>query len=187
MSTYDFDRLAMIAYLAQNAPNKWIGRTALMKYMYFLQILKGVPLGYHFTLYSYGPFDSSVLHDLGSAEALGLVESALEAYPSGYGYRIESKIEADEVRELGGDLLSKNRDEVDWVLKEFGGSNVAELELESTIVFVEREASKGDTLFTVHDLVGQVRDVKPHFSRVEIEQRVGRLQKLDLLKHVIPF
>ena len=76
---------------------------------------------------------------------------------------------------------------MDWVLEEFGGRNVGELELESTIIFVEREASKGGDALPVHDLVGQVRDVKPHFSEVEIEQRVGRLQKLDLLKHVTPF
>jgi hypothetical protein len=187
MINFDFDRLAMIAYLAQNAPNKWIGRKALMKYLYFLQILRGVPLGYHFTLYSYGPFDSSVLNDLGSAEALGLVESTLEAYPSGYGYRIESKIEADDINELGGELLSKNRDNVNWVLKEFGGRNVGELELESTIVFVEGGASKGGTSLPINDLVSQVHDVKPHFLKAEIEQRIGALQNLDLLKHVTPF
>ena len=187
MINYDFDRLAMIAYLAQNAPNRWIGRTALMKYLYFVQILKSVPLGYHFTLYSYGPFDSSVLNDLGSAEALGFVESTLEPYPSGYGYRIESKIGADDIKVLGGDLISKSRADVDWVLKEFGGRNVGELELESTIVFVEREASKGGTLLSIHDLVSQVHDVKPHFSKADIEQRIGALQNLDLLKHVTPF
>ena len=44
-------RNALIAYLAEHSPSKWIGRTALMKYCYFLQVLRDVPHGYNFTLY----------------------------------------------------------------------------------------------------------------------------------------
>ena len=69
------DRLATIAYLCTRAPGEGIGRTAVMKLCYFLQTLKGVPLGYRFTLYSYGPFDSDVLSDLGTAESRKAVSS----------------------------------------------------------------------------------------------------------------
>jgi hypothetical protein len=69
MSSASNERIGLIAYLAKRSP---IGRTALMKYCYFLQALRGVPLGYNFSLYSYGPFDAAVLSDLGDAEALGL-------------------------------------------------------------------------------------------------------------------
>ena len=43
------------------------GRTALMKFVYFLKELKGVPFDYRFTLHTYGPFDSRVLDDLSYA------------------------------------------------------------------------------------------------------------------------
>src|SRR5579863_9410428 len=81
-------RLALIPALASQSSNGYIGRTALMKYMYFLQVLRKVPLGYRFTLYSYGPFDSDVLADVETAESLGVLESSVVGYSGGYGYQI---------------------------------------------------------------------------------------------------
>ena len=179
--------LALISYLAQASPGKWIGRTALMKYLYFLQEARRVPLGYHFTLYSYGPFDAAVLNDLGSAEALGLVRSTLAAYPTGYGYRIESDIDLKDVTELAGDLLLEHKDDIDWVLAEFGSKTAADLELESTIVFVERETSRAGKPVPIGSIVGHVHDVKPHFKEAEIESRVKTLMERDLLHNVTPF
>ena len=66
-------RIATLVAIAERRPG--LGRTALMKICYLLQTLGDVPLGYHFTLYSYGPFDSDVLADLASAEVLGGVSS----------------------------------------------------------------------------------------------------------------
>jgi hypothetical protein len=76
------ERVALIADLVSRAPRR-LGRTALMKCLFFLKVLKGVPLPYHFRLHTYGPYDSDVLYDLQYAEYLGAVESALVAYPGG--------------------------------------------------------------------------------------------------------
>src|SRR5262249_12172233 len=54
-------RLATIVALVERSSGKSLGRTAVMKLLYFLSALRGVQLGYRFTLYSYGPFDSEVL------------------------------------------------------------------------------------------------------------------------------
>lgn len=81
-------RLALIPLMAAESRSGHIGRTALVKYMYFLQTLRGVPLGYRFSLYSYGPFDSEVLADLASAETLSAVQSDPVFYSGGYGYEI---------------------------------------------------------------------------------------------------
>ena len=78
-------RLAVIAKLATLAPAGYLGRTALMKFCYLLQTVRQVPLGYRFTLYSYGPFDSDVLSDLGTAVQ----------YLGGYGYRIRKSDRAE--------------------------------------------------------------------------------------------
>ncbi len=93
------NRLAVITWLAENAAG--LGRTALMKYCYFLQVLRGVPLGYRFSLYSYGPFDSDVLSDLDSTESIGGVTSFVEYFPSGYGYRIVPGERSKAVKCLG--------------------------------------------------------------------------------------
>ena len=76
-------RLAVIAELVSRAPAGHVGRTAIMKFCYLLQVVRGVPLGYHFTLYSYGPFDSGVLSDLSTAETLKAVESSVVYYGGG--------------------------------------------------------------------------------------------------------
>src|SRR6185437_3183671 len=136
------ERLAMITDLCAQAPNGSLGRTAVVKLCYFLQVLKGVPLGYHFTLYSYGPFDSDVLSDLGTAESLEAVRSTVEYYPSGYGYKIEKSRLGDAVLAEGAAFLKEHGKAIQWVLSEFGTLNSATLELQSTIVFVDREACR---------------------------------------------
>jgi hypothetical protein len=88
-------RLAVITELVSRAPSGHVGRTALMKFCYLLQTVRGVPLGYRFTLYSYGPFDSSVLSDLGTAESLGAVRSNVVYHSGGYGYRISKGDSSD--------------------------------------------------------------------------------------------
>lgn len=41
----------------------YVGRTAVQKIMYFLHV-KGVPMGYRFDLYHYGPFSDKVISDI---------------------------------------------------------------------------------------------------------------------------
>ena len=171
-------RLALIPYLAEKSPQGWIGRTQLMKFFYFLQTLRKVPLGYRFTLYAYGPFDSAVLGDLGIAEVFDLVESTAISYPSGCGYKIESRIDEDNALELGGDLARKHKDDLDWVIRQFGEKSAADLELESTIVYVALSArvrqlpAGGERL---SHIAQSVSAVKPRFSKEQVAQRLDRL------------
>ena len=76
-----WNRLGLICSLVEKSEGR-AGRTALMKFAYFLKELKGVPLDYRFTLYTYGPFDSRVLDDLSYAEALEAVEGKLVVFPA---------------------------------------------------------------------------------------------------------
>ena len=175
------ERTGLIAYLAGKSPAQWIGRTALMKYCYFLQELHGVPLGYYFSLYSYGPFDSAVLSDLGEAEALGVVKEISVLYPGGYGYQISSTVSGQEAEQLGGKLLEKYQADVDWVIQEFGNLSAADLELQSTIVYVDREAVQSSEKIPLHELVRKVRDVKPRFPEDYVRRHVLSLKDKKFL------
>ena len=70
MSHLDFfsdDKLLFLRYLIKENQIKnsdGLGRTAIMKLIFLLQEGKGLPVGYDFRLYSYGPYDSEVLQDL---------------------------------------------------------------------------------------------------------------------------
>ena len=52
-TTKDALRTAVLTALVTRAP-KSPGRTALMKFAYLLQMVRGVPLGYRFRLRNYG-------------------------------------------------------------------------------------------------------------------------------------
>ena len=176
-------RLALIPVLAAQSSNGYIGRTALMKYMYFLQVLRKVPLGYRFTLYSYGPFDSDVLADLGSAESLDVVKSDLAPYLGGYGYKISPAGRAEWLRKRSSVFLSHHKEDVKWVLHTFGSYTSAELELLATIVFVDREAHQKKERIRLNDVVKRVHEIKPHFNEDKIQSYATRLIKEKLLAY----
>ena len=176
-------RLALIPALAGQSSCGYIGRTALMKYMYFLQVLRKVPLGYRFTLYSYGPFDSDVLADLASAETLNVVKSDLATYLGGYGYKISPAERAEWIKKRASTFISHHKEDIKWVLHTFGSYSSAELELLATIVFVDREAKQKKERIHMNDIVKRVHEVKPHFNEDKIQTFANRLIKEKLLAH----
>ena len=172
----DQSKYELVETLARKCPNR-MGRTALMKFMYFLQTLRDVPLGYRFTLYSYGPFDSDVLSDLGEAELRGYVDSEVVGYAGGYGYKITDTDPSSE-----SEFLDEYDDDIDWVINEFGSDNSADLELSSTIVFADREESPCSQ--SIEDLATRVQQVKPHFTETRIIGRIERLNEKGLLESI---
>jgi hypothetical protein len=179
-------RITLIAYLAEHSSAKWIGRTALMKYCYFLQALRAVPLGYNFSLYSYGPFDSAVLSDLGDAEALGVIEETPLLTGYGYSYKIQNVVSDDDLNELAGSFLEAHKADIDWVMQQFGNQSASDLELDSTIIYINREASESGGQSSEDHLVQQVRDVKPHFAEKKIRKHLLALKEKQLLQALVP-
>jgi uncharacterized protein len=174
-------RLALLPALAERAPAGHIGRTALMKYMYFLQTVRGMPLGYRFSMYSYGPFDSDVLSDLSSAEMLKIVDVAPVEFSGGYGYRIRPGARAEFAKANAGEFLTDHRADIDWLFSTFGALNSAELELASTIVYVDREFAQRKQQGAVSDIAARVNEIKPHFTRGQIKGFVDQLLRQDVL------
>jgi uncharacterized protein len=179
------ERVGVLGYLAQNAPAGWVGRTALMKFCYFLQELRGARLGYSFSLYSYGPFDAAVLSDLGEGEALGVLREAVIYYPSGYGYQILCAVDAENLVALGGELLHKYRGDIDWVIGEFGNCSAANLELLSTLVYADREALAAGEEIPMAELSRRVQEVKPRFTNDYILRQAEDLKRKNLLSAVV--
>jgi uncharacterized protein len=170
-----FERLALLAELASRAR---LGRTAFMKLLFFLQESKGIPLGYQFSLYSYGPFDSDVLADISTAERLNVLKSTVIYYPSGTGYAYSTGSDLNSVRNLSGNFLQLHKASIDWVLEHFATKTAAELELLSTILFV----AKFQNPQTVEKLVEQVELIKPHFSQEQIQKGFNELVSLNILR-----
>lgn len=175
-------RLATLVAIAEKQPG--LGRTAAMKLCYLLQTLRRVPLGYRFTLYSYGPFDPGVLSDLSSAEALGGIESKTILYSGGYGYAISPSARSKAVKALAADFINKHRSDLNWVVDRFGKFGSADLEILSTIVYVDREAKQANERLTPDKLADRVHDLKPRFATDYILEKLGSLREQKLLKSV---
>jgi hypothetical protein len=168
-------RLALLPMLAERAPTGHIGRTALMKYMYFLQTIRDIPLGYNFSMYSYGPFDSEVLADLSSGEMLNIVNVTPVEFSGGYGYRISPGLRAESAKGNADQFLKDHKEDIDWLFEVFGRFNSAELELTSTIVYVDREFARMNQLSSIVQITARVNEIKPHFKREEIQRFVEQL------------
>lgn len=177
-------RLGLLAVLAERAPAGHIGRTALMKYMYFLQTLRGVRLDYDFSLYSYGPFDSEVLADLEYAEASQVVTVTPVEFVGGYGYEIRPGGRADSAKREAAGFLGAHEHDINWLFSSFGAFNSAQLELASTIVYVDRELAKVSLRQSCDEMTARVSEIKPHFSDEQIHTYVDRLLDQRVLSTV---
>lgn len=182
MTDQQENRLAIIPALVENSPHRQLGRTALMKSMYFLQTLRGVPLGYRFSLYSYGPFDSNVLYDLSVAESLGAVASKTAFYSGGYGYEITVGDKANWLKHRAEKFVDKYEKDVRWVMRNFGGLTSSQLELVSTVIYVDREAAGSGKKLSMQNLARRVHEIKPHFNEQEIVHFAENLDKDKLLQ-----
>lgn len=175
MDKAKWNRLAVICELiARSGPG--IGRTAVMKFLYLLKEVRGLPLGYRFTLYTYGPFDSSVLDDLRYAESLGAVESTLVHYPGGYGYEFTPGPEVERITSRARDFLADHDDDIGWVVQAFGMQSAADLEMISTIVYVDRSAEGRGRTNTLDELSRKTVDIKPHLDPNNVRREAERLR-----------
>lgn len=175
-----FPRLALMAEVSDRWRTKssHLGRTAMMKICFFLQETKGISLDYNFSLYSYGPFDSDVLSDLGTAVRLNLLKESIVYYPSGIGYEYRPGVDIGSARKLMQDFLSLYSDHIQWAVDTFGNKTAGELELLSTTIYIAKYQNPED----FDHLVDQVELTKPHFSKDQIRRGVQELITLDLLR-----
>lgn len=173
------DRYAVIVRLAEKMPaGTPLGRTALMKLVYFLQTVKSVPLGYRFSLYTYGPFDAEVLADLEQVQQRQGVESKTVLYSGGYGYEITPGDKAERIRQQADDFVKKYDASIHAVVDEFRSYTPAMLELASTLMFASREASGN---MQKEELIQRVHQIKPRFSIAQIAEQWESLKQKGYL------
>ncbi len=178
-----FSKLAIMTELVKRAPSK-LGRTGLMKCLFFLKVLGDVPLPYNFRLYTYGPFDSQVLEDLQYAESLEAIHSVVVSYPGGHGYQLEGGPRAIKLEERAAEFVAKYDSSIDWVLQEFGSRSALDLEMASTLIYVDRTFVERGSRTQIPDLVRKVHDVKPHLTNDAIEREARSLYQRGFLRAV---
>jgi uncharacterized protein len=177
-------RLALLTHIVLRCRDRGVGRTQLMKFMYFLQELKNVPLGYDFRLFNYGPYDSEVLCDLASASGrIAVIEETIQ-YATSYRYSIKPGSRADQVIQEVEEFDPSVYSAVDEVLNLFGNHSSSELELRSTIFFVDREFKEKKNAVHEAEIVERVHKIKAHFDEPAIRKRVDEMRDQGLLLSV---
>jgi uncharacterized protein YwgA len=154
------ERTSIIGEIARQKQGQ-LGKTAVMKLLHLLQDGLNVPLGYRFTLYNYGPYDSNVMSDIEFAESLDRV--TVDYQGPDQGYRINAGDKA-------GVLPNGVKAKLTKLMAYFGAMNARELELRSTLLFLSRD-------FVGDQLIERLRDLKPKYSDGEVRAAVTELQQ----------
>ena len=152
------------------------GKTVFMKMAYLLQELYGVPLGYRFSLYTYGPYSPEVLADLEYASLRTQVKVEYLEDPQG-GFRITPGRST-----FRNESISKYGDQLDELVRHFGSFNARELELRTTSIFLWKRIrpTKPEDLST---LIEAIRQLKPHFNEMAIRSAVDNLVSDAILQY----
>jgi hypothetical protein len=119
---------------------------------------------------------------LGNAEALRAVDVLPVFYSGGYGFDVCPGPKASPIQERAKDWLAQYQPAIDWVIQEFGACTAAELELLSTIIYVDREFVRDGV--DLEELAQRVRGVKPQFTETYVVDKTKFLLEKDLLTSV---
>jgi uncharacterized protein YwgA len=171
------EALVVIAALAKYMSNRgWpFGKTTLQRFVYLLKELYRIDCGYDFTLQTYGPFSTELLYDLDLMDAKDCVRVK---YDSARGdYNIEPTIQTDIILKSATVFVAKTRDVLEELLDEFGRLGAKALELRVTILFVQNEAIWEKRSINEDEIIGIVRNLKPHLEKEAIREAMEELTR----------
>ena len=158
------ERLAFITEIAKRDTHN-LGKTGMMKFLYLLQTIYKVPLGYEFEIYTYGPYCQTVMSDIEYAEFADCIQVKPITYPSGLsGYSINAKQTDNKVLDNTTDIIHEYSRQIDEVIASFSEKSAKELELYSTIVFVTSSFYQNSWGKEKGEICKTVKGIKPHFS-----------------------
>jgi uncharacterized protein YwgA len=173
-SVIPWHQYAAISYVAEKAQGAHpLGKTAMQKLIYLIQELTGVPVGYRFRIYNYGPYSSDLAEDVTYVEFLNGIRVDFDAALNSY--KIEVSEKAPFLKEKAREFIDRYQSGMDKIIQEFGQRKARELELVSTTVYVSRVLQATQT-YSQERLMSQVQEIKPKFRPEEIQQAIKDLQ-----------
>lgn len=137
--TWEQALLAATVRSAGRNSDGFLGRTALQKILYFLQI-SGVPMRYQFDLYHYGPYCDAISRDVEWLVADGVLKDA-SPIPRYSNYQTSDQ--ASELLERHRTGLTKYQETVDTVVKALLPFKPDHLEILATLDYLYRQLRAG--------------------------------------------
>lgn len=142
----------------------WAGETHLQKSIYFLQEGAGVPLGFDFTLYKFGPFSFDLREELAGYRSERLMGLRVES-PQ-YGPRLTRTKKGAQLQERFPKTLGRFDPQITAVADFVGAKGVGQLERLGTALLFQRE----DPSWSDQEVAEQIVAVKPHVNRRDAAQ-----------------
>lgn len=166
-------RTAIVSALANRLASQgsWCGETHLQKATYFLEELKGVPLGFGFTLYKHGPYSFDLRDHLAAMRADSYLEVKPRPYPYGPSLVPTTRAQSLITRSAA---VERYRGLIDWVAATVGGRPVSELERLTTALYIKLRMPEA----TETERAKQIHELKPHVSYLEAVDAVNEIEKL---------
>ena len=153
------------------------GKTVFMKLVYLLQEVYKVPLGYRFTLYTYGPYSTEVPADLDRAKIRGLV--SVDYVEADAGFKITPG-----PRDYGAngvdEAFASYESQLGKLVETFGRFRAKDLELRTTIVYVWKMMDTSEES-VASEVVKVVHQLKPHFSEKDIRAATDELKRNSII------
>ena len=170
---------AIVRSFEQHHPNRYLGRTAMQKLVYFCKVL-GAPVPCSFEIHTYGPYSDTVTFAMDSLLADDvLVDRSGNPKYSSYGLGPN----ADEILGAYGEAIQPHQDKIDAVVANLGNFEPLELELIATLHFIHhrlKQIQRRDPAEA--EVVQEFRRVKrDKFSRGEIDAFYAALRRARLV------
>lgn len=177
-------RMAVMSKILEEKPG--LGKTAMMKYVFLLQEVYKVPLGYDFEIYTYGPYSSEVMEDIDYARYQNIITIERVVYPTGHtGYNLSPSHNAEKALSEEQDFISEHSQSIKKVVVLFGDKTAKELELITTIIYLHGTYMTNGWQCTLETVSKNVHEIKPHFDIEKIKSEYLDLYNLGLLQQAV--
>lgn len=151
----------------------WCGETHLQKSVFFLQEMLGVPTGFDYILYKFGPFSGELREELGSMRVDGFLE--LVAQPAPYGPTLQVTPTAE--RQLVArwpKTLRRYQEEIGFIAEKLGGRGVGALERLATAFWVTKQMPRADETPRAE----RINELKPHVSVEQAREAIRQVEDM---------
>lgn len=150
----------------------WATAVHLQKGLYFLQEMRGVPLGYEFVVYRHGPFSFELKDELVHLRGKKILEWVFRSSPQ-YSPGLASTPFSKELRGELPNFLAKYDDSLTFVAENIGPMKSKQLERVSTAFYFFTKGVEED-----EEVARKVCEAKPHIPPDEQLDAVRHIRKI---------
>lgn len=179
-SSLDEALLATLVQEFQTNLTTYLGRTAIQKLTYFAKVL-GVPFTYRFRIYYYGPYSEDLAYDADSLLVSGVLTDTSADSNRYSSFKLGRR--ADQVLDKYRKPVEQQRPVISRVVKTLGKLEPNDLELLSTLHFVDKSLKAGGNQNPSRaDVIQAFKRVKgDKFSTDDVTSAYDAMQEVELV------